>query len=310
MSRSHGSDEYLDPREAAEGSADSRHLGHSSPSREQGQGTTPQEDGRLTPRRAPESTQERSTEPRERYEVRGKTYRLRSSEIHTLAELGKFRAVACKDLEEFAYHGDKDRTGADVQNLIRQGLVAEKEIPHPETSPRRLLTLTKQGHLVLTVTKSVPKNQPIYCGFTKPREAHHDADLYRMYYTAAEKIEGQGGRNLRVILDYELKKRVYRDLAKLGPRRNSTARKKEVAERHGLQLVRGKIPLPDMRIEYETPQGEMARVDLELATEHYRGRNLAEKVRAGFSLYAHAQDAAGLRRVLDQRELTAEILSL
>jgi hypothetical protein len=131
-----------------------------------------------------------------------------------------------------------------------------------------------------------------------------------MYYTAAEKIESQGGRNLRVLLDYELKKRVYHDLAKLGPRRNSTARKKEIAERYGLQLVRGKIPLPDMRIEYETPEAEMARVDLELATEHYRGRNLAEKVRAGFSIYAHAQDAAGLRRVLDQRELTAEILSL
>ena len=54
----------------------------------------------------------------------------------------------------------------------------------------------------------------------------------------------------------------------------------------------------------------MARVDLELATEHYRGSNLAEKVRAGFSLYARAQDAPGLRRVLDQKELTAEILSL
>ena len=197
-----------------------------------------------------------------------------------------------------------------MQNLIRHGLIAEKKIPHPETSPRRLLTLTKQGHLFLTVTKSVPKNQAIHYGFTKPREAHHDADLYRMYYTAADKIERQGGRNLRVILDYELKKRVYHDLAKLGPYRESTAKKKEIAERYGLQVVRGKIPLPDLRIEYETREGEMARVDLELATEHYRGRNLAEKVRAGFSIYAHAQDAAGLRRVLDQRELTAEILSL
>jgi selenocysteine lyase/cysteine desulfurase len=51
-------------------------------------------------------------------------------------------------------------------------------------------------------------------------------------------------------------------------------------------------------------------VDLELATGHYRGRNLAEKVRAGFSLYAHADDVSKLRRILDQRELTAEILSL
>jgi hypothetical protein len=197
-----------------------------------------------------------------------------------------------------------------VQNLIRHGLIAEKKIPHPDTSPRRLLTLSKQGHQFLTVTKRVPKNQAIHYGFTKPRETHHDADLYRMYYAAAEKIERQGGRNLRVILDYELKKRVYHDLANLGPHRESTAKKQDIAERHGLQVVRGKIPLPDLRIEYETREGEMTRVDLELATEHYRGRTLAEKVRAGFSIYAHAQDAAGLRRVLDQRELTAEILSL
>jgi hypothetical protein len=83
-----------------------------------------------------------------------------------------------------------------------------------------------------------------------------------------------------------------------------------VAERHGLQVVRGKIPLPDVRIEYDTPDGERARVDIELATSHYRGRHLAEKVRAGFSIYAHASDVSNLRRVLDQRELTAEILSL
>ena len=43
---------------------------------------------------------------------------------------------------------------------------------------------------------------------------------------------------------------------------------------------------------------------------HYRGRNLTEKVRAGFSIYAHVEDASKLQHVLDQRELTAEILSL
>jgi hypothetical protein len=311
VSRSHGPDEFLDPRDAsAEAIQEPRQSDPAEPSREQGQGSNAQDDARLTPSQAPEPTQAPSAEPRETYKVRAKTYRLRSSEIHTLAELGKFRAVATKDLQEFAYQGDKNGARADVQNLIRQGLVADKPIPHSETSPRRLLTLTKQGHLVLKSTNSVPKNQAIHYGFTKPREAHHDADLYRMYYTAAEKIERQGGRNLHVILDYELKKRVYHDLAKLGPHRESTAKKKEIAETHGLQLVRGKIPLPDLRIEYETREGEMARVDLELATEHYRGSSLSEKVRAGFSIYAHAQDAAGLRRVLDQRELTAEILSL
>ena len=213
-------------------------------------------------------------------------------------------------LKSSSYHGDKDRMRPDVANLIRQGLVAEKSIPHSDTAPRRLLTLTKKGHQFLRSTGTVPRNQATYYGFTKPREAHHDADLYRLYHKAVEDIERQGGKNPRVVLDFELKKRVFHDLAKLGPEKHSAESKREIAEKHGLQLVRGKIPLPDLRIEYEGRDGDMARVDLELATEHYRGSNLAEKVRAGFSLYARAQDAPGLRRVLDQKELTAEILSL
>jgi hypothetical protein len=51
-------------------------------------------------------------------------------------------------------------------------------------------------------------------------------------------------------------------------------------------------------------------VDLELSTGHDRYRNLTEKVRAGFSLCAHAHDVSKLRMILDERELTKEILSL
>jgi len=54
----------------------------------------------------------------------------------------------------------------------------------------------------------------------------------------------------------------------------------------------------------------MGRVDLELVTEHYRGRHLADKVRAGFSLYAARSEAGHLRRVLDEQSLVAEIMSL
>ena len=103
---------------------------------------------------------------------------------------------------------------------------------------------------------------------------------------------------------------LYRDLAKLGPGKPSSENKHLVAERHGLQVVRGKIPVPDIRIEYEAHDGERARVDLELVTSHYWGRNLVEKVRAGFSIYARAEDTSKLRRVLGHRELTVEILSL
>jgi hypothetical protein len=311
VSRDYVPSESLDPRDAApEPVSGNRQTGPSDSSLEQGPGSDAQDDARLTLERAPKAEMERPVEPRKAYEFRGRTYAVRTSEIESLTEIGKFRAVASEDLEEFQYHGEKDRTRPDVANLIRQGLVTEKSIPHSDTAPRQLLTLTKKGHQFLRSTGTVPRNQATHYGFTKPREAHHDADLYRLYHKAAAKIERQGGKNPRVVLDYELKKRVFHDLAKLGPEKHSAESKREIAEKYGLQLVRGKIPLPDLRIEYEDREGDTARVDLELATEHYRGSNLAEKVRAGFSLYARAQDAPGLRRVLDQKELTAEILSL
>ena len=311
MSRDYVPREPLDPRDSApEPVSSNRQTNRSDSSRGQGPGSDAQDDARLTPERVPRIESERSVEPRKAYEFRGRTYTVRSSEIGTLTELGKFRAVSSEDLEEFRYHGDEDRMRPDVANLIRQGLVTEKSIPHSDTAPRRLLTLTKKGHQFLRSTGRVPRNQATHYGFTKPREAHHDADLYRLYQKAAEQIEQEGGKNPRVVLDYELKKRVFHDLAKLGPEKDSPKSKRAIAEKHSLQLVRGKIPIPDLRIEYEGRDGEMARVDLELATEHYRGSNLTEKVRAGFSLYARAQDVSGLRRVLDQKELTAEILSL
>jgi hypothetical protein len=251
-----------------------------------------------------------STEPRQVHEIRGRTYRLRPSEVAAMVELGKFRAIAQEDLIEFFYAGDKNRFRPDAENLIRQGLIQVKSIPHETTGSRTLLTLTKQGHGFLTKTQAAGNDQILYHGFTKPREAHHDADLYRLYQRACEKIQRQGGKNLRVVLDYEMKKRIYHDLAKLGEDRNSPERQRQVAERHQVEVVRGKIPVPDIRIEYETRDGEKARIDLELATGHYRGRSLAEKIHAGFAIYAHGDEAAKLRKVLHQRELTAEILSL
>lgn len=306
MSRGYQPDEHLDPRVSSEGrEPNAGGQLKTNELRERASNNVSE-----SSRRDPERTLTRSTEPRTVHELRGRTYRLRSSEIATMVELGKFRAVAKEDLVSFAYGGDDDHMRPDVDNLIRQGLVEMKTVPHEETGSRQLLTLTKNGYRFLTQTQAVSNAQALYHGFTKPREAHHDADLYTLYQRAATKIESHGGRNLRVILDYELKKQLYRDLAKLRKDRNPADGKHAIAASHGLRVVRGKIPVPDVRIEYETRDGERARVDLELATGHYRGRHLAEKVRAGFSLYAHADDVSKLRRILDQRELTAEILSL
>ena len=53
-----------------------------------------------------------------------------------------------------------------------------------------------------------------------------------------------------------------------------------------MKVIDGKIRLPDLRIEYETANGDAARVDLELATEHYRGEHMSAKSQAGFKIYA------------------------
>jgi hypothetical protein len=236
---------------------------------------------------------------------RDRGYRLSESEIHTIAELGIFRLIAVHDLSQHAYAGRLEDAERDVQNLARKGLVRKGTFDGPEATPRELLTLTRRGHRLVRADRLVPQDQAIYHGFVKPKEANHDADLYLLYQKEAARIAQEGGKSLRVILDYELKRKVNRDLARFG----ATARE-EIAERHDLRVVRNKIPIPDMRIEYETRDGEMARVSLELITEHYRVRSIAEKARAGFSLYTPHGEADHLRRVLDRHELTAEIASL
>jgi hypothetical protein len=65
-----------------------------------------------------------------------------------------------------------------------------------------------------------------------------------------------------------------------------------------------------MRIEYQTEDLELRQINLELATRHYRPRGVAEKAKAGFTLYSLREDAPRLRRILDEQELTARIFAL
>ena len=75
-------------------------------------------------------------------------------------------------------------------------------------------------------------------------------------------------------------------------------------------VVSGKIPLPDLRLEYEAPDQEQAKVDLELAQRRVPRGQIADKARAGFTLYAFAEDAARLRPAIADPEIMQDILSL
>jgi hypothetical protein len=249
---------------------------------------------------------------RSRYTDHDKTYSLRDSEIHTLSEVGTFRVVARDDLAEFAYNGDRSRMENDIENIKRQGLVETRGTSALKRESRQVVTLTKQGQRLLRRSGFVSDEQAIYSGLVKPKEAAHDADLYRMYQKAADDIERKGGKVQRVTLDYEFKEKLYRELGKAQANSDGylQERKQWLAREQHLPVVEGKVVLPDMRIEYETQDGERQRIDLELATDHYRPQGLAEKARAGFQIYARSEDAGGLRRVRDDHEIITVILRL
>lgn len=252
----------------------------------------------------------RSTEPRTPYRDHHWTYSLRPSEIKTLRALGTFRAIDSESLADIGYSGNRDRMEHDLKNLIRQSLISRRGIKTSNKEQIQVLTLTKPGQRFLRKQRLMPEGQSIHYGLVKPKEARHDTTLYRLYEKAARQIERDGGRVRKVTLDYDLKRQINKQLARLGPERQNPDRKNEVAQAHGVRVVNGRLVVPDLQIEYENAEGHLARVNLELATKHYRPAQLQAKAQAGFTLYASAEDSDRLRRVLNDREITAEILSL
>jgi hypothetical protein len=254
----------------------------------------------------------RSDRERTQYSDRDRTYSLRTSEIHTLIDVGRFRVVAVEDLANLGYPGDRPGMDSDLRNLVRQGLLQARSTSPLKQESQQVLTLTKQGQRFLRRQGLVSEDQTIYSGLVKPKEANHDASLYRLYQKAAEEIERKGGKVLGVQLDYELKEKLYRKLGKAQMQNEGQNRLSKVAFARELHLpvVDGKVAFPDVRIEYANQEMEFSRVDLELATGHYHAQHLAEKARTGFQIYARSEDAAGLRRVRDEREIMTAILSL
>jgi len=292
------------PRESA------RPLPDATRSTERTRGETPRTEARSAYVRETRPKDVPSRDARAVLYDRYRGYDLRESEIQSLTDLGKFRVINAEDLARYGYGGDRGRMERETESLIRQGLAEEKQFEISLSKSTRTYTLTKVGRRLIERSGRVPNDQEIYAGFVKPREAKHDAELYRVYQMEEDRIERRGGRVRRVLLDFELKKKVNRDLTRLGHEKDDPDKKRDVAERLGLRVVHRRIPVPDLQIEYEMPDQSIARVNLELTTADYRPRQLADKAQAGFTLYSHGDDASHVRRVLSDRELTAEILSL
>ena len=252
---------------------------------------------------------------------------LRPEEKNLLREAGRFRVVRTADLRETLYNGKARPLENDLKYLRDKGLVETQHVNLRRDGRRRtierveVVTLTKDGRRLLLKQGDLPKDQRVYAGLVKPREAEHDSQIYRAYRKEAERIESKGGSNLRVRLDFEIKsdaqKAIYAE-RKADPKRDIAEIKQQIAERFELPFVDGKIQIPDARIDYdlhrEVDQDQGSRTgheDIEVLTAAYHAGHLRSKAQAGFRNYASASDRSSLTaRIEDDQHLMENILDL
>jgi len=265
---------------------------------------------RSVPPSAPEIPLVLSRE-RESVQERGCMYQLSPAQRATLADIGRFRTLAADELLTYRYQGRSAPFEEDLRGLSAQGLLQRRTVwTDGKGQPLTVVVLTKRGKNLVQHQGWASSGQSVYCGFVKLREVHHDAAIYRMYQAEAAKIVQAGGQIKRVVLDYELKRNVYQPLAKARtlPPLEYARQQSEIARQNRLKVVRGKILLPDLRIEYATRSGASESIDLELATRHYRAGMMRGKAEAGFKMYAPSASVAGLTAAFDP-EFAAQIFS-
>jgi DNA-binding MarR family transcriptional regulator len=230
---------------------------------------------------------------RERVYVHQQEYKLRGSEARALATIGTFRVVPASDLRD-----DHGRPGnlqhGDLERLRQAGLVrpvAPVEGLHRTT----LVTLTERGRELLEHhrTPDQAPAQRFYAGPSKPRELSHDAHLYRAYLRSADRLQAQGASIHRVVLEDDLK-REYQAFLQEGNRdqpesdgrpTRSLEEIHEWAHTHDLPVLEDSVQFPDLRLEYEWPDGRRDMENVEVLTPHYRGAHAAAKARSGFTGY-------------------------
>lgn len=253
----------------------------------------------------------------------------RPEERKVMLELGRFRVVRTSDLAKAIYDGKPRKLDEDLRYLRSKGLVETRHINLRRDGTRRQIdrvevaTLTRDGRRLLNKSGEVSQGQTVYYGFVKPREMEHDSLIYRAYNDAARRIERDGGSNLRVKLDFEIKADVQKDIyraRKADPKRDMADIKQEVAAKHALPFVNDGIQIPDARIEFERKvegqeQDQGSRTgsheDIEVLTAAYGRRHLRAKAQSGFRAYASSADRSTITaRIEDEHEMMQDIFDL
>lgn len=225
-----------------------------------------------TVERAPERVPEQR-EHRQTYRDREDLYQLNSDELRALKVVGAFRAVSREEVPQ-----------ANLQRLISSGLMSQKSVFLRRGGERSdVVVLTRKGRDVLKAHQGAGDAQRYYAGLAKPNEVEHDMAIYTAFREEAAAIEKAGGKVRRVVLDYEFKSNINREMNRPeGPA--AEERRKKLAEELELPVIDDRLALPDLRIEYTDSEGRDQHRDIEVVTRHYRGSHMAGKARSGFKL--------------------------
>jgi DNA-binding MarR family transcriptional regulator len=222
---------------------------------------------------------------------RDREYTLRGSESRTLTTVGAFRVVSSRDLRDHAAREADPRSG-DLRHLREEGLIETVRVPgHRDHA----VVLTKEGRSLLEShrDRDHEHQQTFYAGLARARELEHDVQIYRAYEQAEARLLERGADIDRVVLDHELKSEYQRWLHERDKEHDDydghpdrTADEiREWALEHDLPYFDEEVHFPDVRIEYQEPDGRWGREDIEVTTPHYRGAHGASVARSGFSCY-------------------------
>lgn len=228
---------------------------------------------------------------RELVHDRDREYTLRGSESRTLATIGAFRVVSSRDLRDQDGSPADPRSG-DLRHLREQGLIETTRVPGYRD---HAVSLTKNGRSLLESHRDPDPehSQTFYAGLGRERELEHDLQVYRAYEQAEDRLLDRGAHMERVVLDHELKSEYQcwlhehdkdRDDYDGHPDRTPDEIR-EWAHDHDLPYFDDEVHFPDVRIEYQEPDGRWEREDIEVLTPHYRGAHGASVARSGFSCY-------------------------
>ena len=222
-----------------------------------------------------------------------------------LADVGMYRNVSYRDLAESHFEGHPYTARRAVDQMIRDGHMREHQAKGPKGGTYKVLTLTEAGARKArdyAIEQGFDKEQQTWSGLVKRGELSHDTAVYRAARIEQRRLLQQGARIRRVRIDAEMKKHVARatETARATESRAAAdSARRKAAQDLELPMQQGRVVYPDAQIEYQDIEGRSGRVNVEVASEHYRPGAIASKARAGFQMHGSGGRAiAAIRRVL------------